>query len=286
MRAALLLSFALLAACGGAAPEPETAPAPPRIVRSADGAEIDMEALVEALAGARVVLLGERHDQAGDHEMQRAVTLSLLERDPSVALGFEMFQRPYQGPLDEYAAGTIDEVAMLEATEWEDRWGYDFGMYRPLVSLGPERRARLLALNAPREITRAVAREGLEALTEQQRAQLPELDLDDDAHRAVIEQAFAGHPGMSDAMIQRFYTAQVIWDETMASTVAEHLSTDEPAARVFVYAGVMHVMRPAIPARIRRRVDVTTASVMPCAPEDVDEARELADFLWVSAPME
>lgn len=288
MRTVLVLTTVLASACGGAAPPPETAtsPAPPRIVRSADGAELDMDALVEALAPSRVVLLGERHDQAGDHEMQRAVTVALLDLEPSVALGFEMFQRPYQSALDEYASGATDEAAMLEATEWEDRWGFDFAMYRPLVSLGPERSARLLALNAPRELTRTAAREGLDALSEEQRAALPELDLENAAHRAVIEQAFASHPGMSEAMIQRFYTAQVIWDETMAQTVAEHLAGEAPAERVFVYAGVMHVMEPAIPARIRRRVDVSTVSVMPCAPGDVEEARELADFLWVADPEE
>lgn len=277
-------------ACGGA-PRPETPSAPaPRIVRASDGAELTFDGLVDALAPARVVLLGERHDQAGDHEMQRAVTAALLDRSPSTALGFEMFQRPYQAPLDAYQAGAIDEDAMLAQTEWADRWGYDFAMYRPLVAFGPSRGARLLALNAPREVTRRVAREGIGSLGQPVEGQPPaidvtELDLGDQTHRALVNAAFQGHPGMTSEVMERFYAAQVVWDETMASAVAEHLASPDAASRVIVYAGAMHVMRPAIPARVERRADVSTAIVLPVSPEDLEEARELADFLWV-APAE
>ena len=44
--------------------------------------------------------------------------------------------------------------------------------------------AKLLALNASRELTKKVSRQGLEALTPDERAQVPELKLDDVRHRA------------------------------------------------------------------------------------------------------
>lgn len=269
MRAALL--FLLLAGCGPSVRAPER-PRAPEIVDVATGRRIGFEALIDRLVEARVVYVGERHDQAGDHEVQRRILEALAARRPGLAIGFEMFQRPYQGVLDDYVAGRIDEPALLTRTEWERRWGFDFDLYRPLVRFGREHGDAMVALNAPQEVTRTIARQGLDGLAPETRAALPELDRSDPAHRARVEAALREHPRMTDAMLERFYTAQLVWDETMATSVAEH------EGPMIVFAGAMHVARDAIPARAARR---GAAPYLIVLPEDELPEDAPVDFVWL-----
>ena len=60
---------------------------------------------------------------------------------------------------------------------------------------------------------------------------------------------------------ERFYAAQVIWDETMAEGAAAWL--DDARQQVMVIAGNGHCHQSAIPSRVaRRKPDATTLSVL------------------------
>lgn len=285
----LALALVTLACATPRAATPAVAtPAAPRarIVAMPSGETLSLDELVERLAGARVVYVGEHHDRAADHEAQRAIVEALHARDPEIAIGLEMVQRPYQPALDDYVARTTDEPALLEQLEWSERWGFDFALYRPLFALAREHGLPLVALNAPSELTRAVARGGLDALAADQRAMLPaELDLESAPHRRMVEEALREHPGMTDAMLERYYAAQVVWDETMADTIAAFAARSP--AKLVVLAGVMHVASGlGIPARAARRGVAPHAIVLPIAESELDAARRadppLADFLWVA----
>lgn len=271
MRGSLFaLILVLVADCmvAGCTLRPER-PRAPQIVAAASGATVPFEAMIDALEEARVVYVGESHDRPEDHALQLAILTALHMRDPRIALGFEMFQTPYQAPLDAFVADAIAEAELLERTEWQARWGFDFAMYRPLLEFGPEHRVPLVALNAPRELTRSIARGGLEALEEEARADLPELALDVSTHRERVMAVFREHPRMSEARRERFYTAQVVWDETMARSIARFLEEHSEVHRMIVFAGTMHVVADAIPERAARRGASPFAIVTP-----VDEDEE------------
>src|SRR5690606_8109422 len=108
-----------------------------------------------------------------------------------MALGMEMFQRPFQGVLDDFAAGRIDEAALLARAGWKERWGYDFGLYRPMVTLAVERGMALLGLNVSKELRKKYARGGMEGLTPDERSRMPDMDLDDQAHKAWFDGVMA-----------------------------------------------------------------------------------------------
>lgn len=269
---------------------PRTAPAPrARIVALPSGEALSFDELVTRLLEARVVYVGEQHDREADHAAQRAIVEALHARDPSIALGLEMVQRPEQPTLDAFVSGAIDEAELLERLRWTERWGFDFALYRPMFALARAHRLPIIALNAPSELTRAVARGGLEALDDEQRARLPELDLTSAAHRAMVEEALRGHPGMTDDMLERFYAAQVVWDETMAEQVAAFLHRAD--WRLVVLAGAMHVQAGlGIPRRAARRGAGPQAIVLPILESELDAAlgpeagraqEPIADFLWV-----
>jgi hypothetical protein len=152
--------------------------------------------------------------------MQHRIFSELYQRDPTIGVGFEMFQTPFQNVLDDWTAGRIDETTLRRESEWDERWGFDFRLYRPILEFVRTRHIPAYALNAPQEITRTVGRDGVAGLSEEQRAGLPVLDLSNEEHRALVTEALGEHAtDMSEERFEAMYTAQVIWDETMARSV-------------------------------------------------------------------
>ncbi len=295
-----ILVVIALATCGNQQRGPETPeaivremPDPARILDlRSGGAEVGELTMLADLRSAHVIYLGERHDDPLDHAMQYRILRTLHRDDSSLHVGMEMFQRPFQPVLDDWVAGRLDEESLRRRTEWDDRWGYDIRLYRPLLELVRSRSIPLWALNAPRELTRAVAAHGIDALGEEERAQLPELALDDAAHKALFLEAMredGGHPHANDAQaLERLYQAQVVWDETMAETVSRAL--DAGASRVVVLAGTLHIRAGlGIPERVHRRKPSSTYRVVLSIAKDDEEAVEHmvhteprpADYLWV-----
>ncbi|MBX3250214.1 MAG: ChaN family lipoprotein [Myxococcales bacterium] len=295
-RSALLtFSFALPLTFGCAATQ-ERPRTPEGLVRQArpaarvldlraGGERVDEATLFADLRAASVVYLGERHDNALDHSMQQRVIRALHAHEPNLVIGLEMVQRPYQAALNDWVAGRLDENALRTRIEWDQRWGHDFALYRPIFELARSREIGMVALNARAELTRAVARQGVDGLDELMREELPELDLGDEAHReAVLAAMGAGvHRGDPDHL----YAAQVVWDETMAEAVAGTLRGGAP--RVIVLAGEMHVRGGrGIPRRAARRgAEPYRIVIAVNADADVDaivaERPPIADYLWVHA---
>jgi uncharacterized iron-regulated protein len=213
----------------------------------------------------------------------------------------EMFQKPFQGVVDDYAAKKIDAEALRLRAGWEERWGYDWGLYGPTIDAAVAAGGNLLALNAARELTKKVVRQGLDSLTPDERAQVPELVLDDAAHRAWFDalmegmsgthghaeaggkkedpaaptpapppppppppQPKASPHGQSGAMpsADRVYTVQVMWDETMADGSAKWLAAN-PRGHLIILAGNGHCHDHAIVNRIKRRGVGDVISVRP-----------------------
>src|SRR5579863_6396167 len=134
---------------------------PHRVVDGNTGDELTERALDEKLRAAKVIFVGEQHPNPHDH----AAELEVLERafavDPSVGFGFEMLPRTYQGSLDAYVAGQIDEAAFLKAVDWQHTWGFAWTYYKPLVDFCRAHHLPAFALNAPRTLAHTVAFKGL-----------------------------------------------------------------------------------------------------------------------------
>jgi uncharacterized iron-regulated protein len=228
--------------------------------------ELSEDELFGALAQAPAVCFGETHDNAAHHRAQALVAGELVARARDArapfALGFEMFQTPFQALLTSFALGSIDEPELLQASEYATRWGYDFAFYRPLLELAREYRLPALALNAPAELTRKIADQGLDGLSAEERAGLPELDLNDPEHRAYVT-AQLGTFHSEEASLDNPYAVQVVWDETMAETASEWLSSSGDTARLMIIAGLGHCHRSAVPARITRRTGGAVLAVAP-----------------------
>src|SRR5215468_3032245 len=164
----------------------EAAALPYQIVDARTGKSVDEPAFWGRVVGAHAVCVGEEHPNPHHHWMQLHVVRELIKRRPSgtkLALAMEMFQRPFQGVLDDYAARRIDAAQLRSRSGYEDRWGYDWGFYGPTIDAAVGAGAQLLAANAAKELTKKVVHHGLESLTPEEKARMPELELDDRIHR-------------------------------------------------------------------------------------------------------
>lgn len=231
--------------------------------------------LYERLAEAPGICFGESHGYAETHyaEARALFALSRRARDDGrpFALGFEMFQRPFQAALDGYVAGTLSDVELIVQSEYEERWAIDFDYYRALLERARSFGLPALALNAPAELTRKIARTGLASLSEEERAQLPELDLNDPEHIAYIYSLFGVLPGHeAESGLGNYYVAQTVWDETMADTAARWLSASGDAAQIITFNGSAHCHQSAIPRRITRRTGVPVLAVLPILASELE----------------
>lgn len=255
---------------------PEDAQAPLRFLPLPSLQELD--GLLSAAEQAPVIYLGESHRSYGDHLLQLAVLRGLYQQNHQLIIGMEAFQRPFQGALDAYIGGEIDEAEMLRRTEWYSRWSFGYRLYRPILRFARENRIPVIALNLPREITGAVAREGREALTPEQQAMLPdEIDRSDQAYETRLRSIFAQHPHREGQQFERFREVQLLWDEGMAETAARALR-DHPNSRLAVIAGSGHLMfRSGIPNRLDRRIQDRGLLVLPA--DHLVLEPEAADYL-------
>lgn len=282
----LLVLAVMMGGCGGAGAAQTSARLAPHAARDplagtfvdAQDHVVPRSEVLARLAAARVVYVGEAHGDAASHALQLAVLRAQHAQQPSLAIGLEMVQRPYQAALDAYVAGRGDEVELLAGTEWAERWGFDFALYRGLFKFARSRHLPIRALNARAELTRRIGREGLAALSDAERAELPETDASDAAHRAMVMAMLGDHPGLDDAMRDRFYAAQLVWDETMAEEVARTLSAPGAPRQMIVFAGLAHIRGGlGIPKRAARRGAAPFVTVLPAA---VCESPGDADLRW------
>ena len=272
-----LLATALLAALGsgcatsgrsGVGEAPGAIPAGPAQDLVVSASQAVKSPALDRIAERRVVFMGEVHDNPDHHRGQLEAIRALHGRGVDLAIGLESFQRPFQSSLDDYVAGRIGESELLERTDYVQRWGFDFALYRDILKLARDRGIPLLALNAPSELTERVSAGGVQALPPEERRMLPTPpELAQGAYRQRLVSAFGGHGGSHGAAtperLARFLEVQMLWDETMARTAADYLAAN-PGKTLVILAGAAHVgYTDAIPRRLWRRYPTPQAWVFP-----------------------
>ena len=248
-------------------------------------------AVVQQLAQANVIYLGETHDSPQDHLVQLQIIEELHRRNPNIAIAMEMFQRQYQFYIDRYLANDLTEVRLQEATKYKERWGYPWEYYAPILRFAKANRLPVLALNAPSEIVRKVARNGLESLSQiEQQYYIPpisDIRTDNVAYRELMQEIYAGmhqQHGRSNNF-ERFFQAQVLWDETMAEVIAKFVQAN-PDFQVIVLAGQGHIIYGyGIPSRVARRLgesNLVQRTVLLNPPSNITSKTDtpIADFIW------
>jgi uncharacterized iron-regulated protein len=220
--------------------------------------------LIDRLHEADLVCIGEQHDSEPCHRVQLQIIKALHACDRRLGVGLEMFQRPFQKVLDDYAGGELGEEEMLKQTEYVKRWGYPWQLYQPIADFCKRNEVPLAALNAPRELTSKVSKAGYAGLSAEEKKQLGPIDFQVKAHRDHWYETLAkmhGNASASTEQKERSYAVMTIWDEFMAASAAA-FQEGRRLRRFVVLAGSGHIDRGfGIPQRAAQRTGGKAATV-------------------------
>lgn len=256
-RSILLLAAVLLALPGCVATQTPSGPIASDALReqTAESSRVRFfdghsgERLYERVVSGRthdadVVLFGELHGHPVGLPVAAAIWKDMLSvRDETPALLLEFFERDQQLALDDYLAGQIEEDAFKERAN-RSASNYPDG-HRDMVEATKAAGGAVIAANAPRRYVRLARLEGYDTLrgfSPAQRATfvLPRDEQGPEGYRERFVQAMGGmdvsHGGFGPL---DFLRSQLVWDATMADSVATALKADhEPVALV---VGRFHV---------------------------------------------
>lgn len=203
--------------------------------------------LSEAVRSRPIVLLGEVHDNAGQHTLRAQALRELLVSGARPALLMEQFDRERQADIDKamaQAGATADDVIQAAGAQGT---GWAWPLYRPFIALALEYRLPLVAANVSRADARRVSQEGLAATGFE--ATVPAAITTHQTNTIL-----ANHCGMlNETQARRMATAQVARDQFMARLLNEY-----SARGAVLLAGNGHVRKdvgvPAwLPPAVRQR---------------------------------
>ena len=221
------------------------------------GEPLPYEDVLDDLAKADVIYLGERHTIVRHHEIQERILTDLGQKAVPLAIGLEQMEAWRQPELDRYNRGEIDFDGLAAATDWAKSWG-NYQQYRPILEAARKVKAPVIALNAKAETIRQVARSGgVEKMPPEARKELPaEMQLQDPAYAKALSLELMVHAAAMSKSIRPMIEAQMARDESMAQAICAFLESKEGKGRkVIVLCGGGHIARGlGTPARVRRRL--------------------------------
>ncbi len=216
-----------------------------------------LDRIIPELIKHQVVLVGESHTSYSDHLNQLAVIKALHPYWSNMGIGLEFIQSPYQQALDQYIAGDLDDLGMLQATQWYRRWKYDFRLYRPIFHYAKKNKIPLIALNAPTELTKKISKVGISGLSNNDRRLLPKTITRSKDYRERLLKIFQQHSHASysggNRKLDNFVDVQLAWDESMAMNAANAINSNK-INKMVLLAGAGHVIRQGIPVRLEKQL--------------------------------
>lgn len=248
--------------------------------------QITFGELTDRLLEADLICVGETHDSDLCHRVQLRIIKAIFAGDERLGVGMEMFQRPYQDPLDRFLAGSLGEEEMLKATEYKTRWGFHWSLYQPIVDFCKRNKVPVAALNVPRELTGKISKGGFAKLSDDDKKALGPVDFHVKAHRDHWYETLAkmhGNSKVSEDQKERSYQVMTCWDEYMAASAAA-FQESRKLRRMIVLAGSGHIDRGfGIPQRAAQRTGGRAATVHIAPGGDADKlfTAPPADFVII-----
>lgn len=219
------------------------------------GDQLSFDEIMQKMRNAEYILLGEGHTSVCDHKIQQRIVAALATSDRPPAIGLEMVAVDMQLILDDFAKGQITVADLEEELQWSTKWGYPYSLFSGLFEIANRNSLPVAGLNVPTAVTRKISREGVDALTGEERDLLPaEIVPPTSDQQPMLDMIFGQHASKDQddsEQRERFHLVQSIWDSKMAEeAVRLRKKYDWP---VLIIAGSGHVeYNWGIAMRIRR----------------------------------
>jgi uncharacterized iron-regulated protein len=218
-----------------------------QILHLPTGTVVSLKQMMDSISSSRVIYVGETHDNIEAHKVQLQI-IQRLSKKYKVAVGLEMFRRSAQENLNLWSRGQLSTREFKNL--FHSNWGGGFGLYQPIFEFAKSHNLPLIGLKSTREVENHF-RAGDPAPGD---TLYPEIDDTDPYHRAFSLSAFGGHRGTAKAL-EKPYRMLLLWEETMAQTVAEFLrNPNNKDKKLVVLVGGFHIQYGfGIPKRAYRR---------------------------------
>lgn len=141
MRLILILALSVLTACQSVAPPPVEG----QILDLHNGRAVTPQALIERLARAPRVVVGEQHDNRDHHALQLWLLQALAAQRTQGSLLLEMLTPLQQPRVDAVRQLPALPADLPAALDWSPGW--DWSLYGPVVEFALAQRYPLLAAN-------------------------------------------------------------------------------------------------------------------------------------------
>ena len=256
-----------------------------QILHLPTGLGVNRKQMLDSISASRVIYIGETHDNIEAHKVQLQV-IQFLAKKYSVAIGLEMFRRSGQKKLNFFNQGQLSDRKFRHL--FLSNWGSGFELYKPIFEFARSKNLPLIGLKSSRKVENHF-RSGDSAPGD---TLYPEIDETDPYHRAFSMSIFGGHTAKA---LEKPYRMLLLWEETMAQTVAEFLRDPvNKDKKLVVLAGGFHVQYGfGIPKRAYRRIPHAYSIILPNitkVPENLKD-REMevkkvsiplyaADYVW------
>lgn len=207
------------------------------------GEEVDESDVLDDLAGAGVIYVGEMHTIPRHHAIQLALLQGMFARGVPLVLCMEQLEARDQLTVDRYNRRELDFAGLAREMKWADKWR-NYADYQLLCDFAQQHGIPIRALNAPADIVRAVSRAGgVAKLTAEQRAQLPaDLMIEDSVYERLINLQMAVHVAAEAAKLRPMFEAQMTRDEVMGTNIVAARKLDGGKRRTaFVVLGAGHI---------------------------------------------
>ncbi|WP_338581818.1 ChaN family lipoprotein [Pseudomonas sp. MAG733B] len=281
MRILLLCLVSLLAACQSHYVAPPPTPIAPQgrnhadlgVIRElATGRTLTPQELVERLAAAPRVLVGEQHDNPDHHAVQLWLLRQLAAQRPQGSLLMEMLNPDQQAKVDAAQAATRagqPTADAYQALSWQANW--DWGVYGAIVTYALRQPYPLLSANLDRSQIMQIYKQrptlsGEASITQQVQATL-------------LEDIRESHCGLlPETQMPAMLAVQQQRDRRMAERL---MAAPTPAV---LLAGAFHVRKDlGVPLHLKDLGAGEGNAVLVLAEAGKTVTAESADYVWYTA---
>ena len=241
------------------------------------GLKVSFDQMQNAISSSRVIYIGETHDNIEAHRAQLEIIEDLAKRFPGkISVGMEMFRRSAQQNLNQWNKGELSSGQFKNL--FRKNWGNGYALYKSIFEFLNKNHIPLIGLKSSKK-----TEDTFRGNDQPGQNDLPKIDFNDRYHRPFSMSIFGGHQAMEQP-----YRMLLLWEETMAQTVADFLKNPSNInSKLVILAGGFHVQYGfGIPKRAFRRVPHSYSIVLPTVTELPPELedREM-DVKHVSIPL-
>lgn len=224
---------------------------------------VEQEELIEHFLGAEVIYLGEKHDNARQHEIQLQVLEALISKGKRPSIGFEFFTTGETSLLMDFTQPSAPimnmkpndhnpESVLRQALGWDHRSNEEWSYYFKLIELARKNQLPTFATDIPWGLSSRITRVGVENLHPTELSLLVDTGLNDsDYEELMLEEFTNAHCGYrNEEMFRRMYQAWIARNDAMAQSIVNTLEANpqNPVVMIVGFGHLRHSM--GIPERV------------------------------------